>query len=117
MVEGVGEINMPIFRLTRIICSTELSCPSIGAKKSIVSTVLLTKKKSLPAFDVVAEETNSTGSLFSSATFSTTYLTLAGSFRFPRKGCGVKKGKSVSTNKYSKGINPTTFCKGCAFLM
>ena len=68
------------------------------------------------AFSVVAFAISSTGNPFSLAISSATSFTYTGSLRFPRYGCGVKYGASVSINNLSNGISVATSFGVFAFL-
>lgn len=61
------------------------------------------KRKREMAFFVVASLISSKLTPLSSAIFSAINFTYAGSFLFPRYGCGVKNGASVSINNLSRG--------------
>ena len=68
------------------------------------------------AFSVVALAISSIGNPFSFAISSATSVTYTGSLRFPRYGCGVKYGASVSINNLSNGISVATSFGVFAFL-
>src|SRR5215218_3451948 len=68
------------------------------------------------AFRVDSSEIRSTGTLRSSASFSATSRTRAGSFREPRNGCGERYGESVSVTYASDGTATATSGSARAFL-